>query len=180
MLNICANSDGPKVAVTPEEIDFGQVEVLKDFYQKVTIVNNSKIKAEFHAFTRQKVSIFKPKVKHSFLDPGERLEFDIVCNADDSSKFNDILHFVVKDGKDKDIILKAKGIGSTIYCDDNLEALNYGTIYTYKTAVKEIFIQNRGRKSQKISWQRKKVNEKKKKDEDKTEEETVFSIDPET
>jgi hydrocephalus-inducing protein len=108
------------------------------------------------------------------------MEFDIVCNADDSSKFNDILHFVVKDGKDKDIALKARGIGSTIYCDDNLEALNYGTIYTYKTAVKEIFIQNRGRKSQKISWQRKKALEKKKKEEEKTEDETVFSIDPET
>lgn len=86
----------------------------------------------------------------------------------------------MKDGKDKDIALKARGIGSTIFCEENLESLNYGTIYTYKTAVKEIFIQNRGRKSQKISWQRKKVNEKKKKDEEKVEEETVFSIDPET
>ena len=146
------------------------MEVLRDYYQKVTIVNNSKIKAEFHAFTRQKVSIFKPKIKHAFLEPGERLEFDVVCNADDSSKFNDILHFVVKDGKDRDIILKARGMGSTIYCDENLDALNFGTIYTYKTAVKEIFIQNRGRKSQKITWQRKKVVEKKKsKDEEKPE-----------
>ena len=39
------------------------------------------------------------------MEPGERLEFDVVCNADDSSKFNDILHFVVKDGKDRDITL---------------------------------------------------------------------------
>lgn len=74
------------------------------------------------------------------------------------------MHFVVKDGKDKDIILKAKGVGSTIYCDDNLEMLDFGNIYTFKTAVKEIFIQNRGRKSQKITWQRKKDVGKKKKD----------------
>ncbi len=60
----------------------------------------------------------------------------MICNADDASKFNDILHFVVKDGKDKDIILKARGIGSTIYCDDNLEQLDFGNIYTFKTAVK--------------------------------------------
>jgi hypothetical protein len=40
---------------------------------KVTIVNNSKIKAEFHAFTRQKISIFKPKIKHAFLESGEKL-----------------------------------------------------------------------------------------------------------
>jgi hydrocephalus-inducing protein len=44
-LNICANSDGPKVIVVPEELDFGQVEVLKDYFLKVSIVNNSKIKA---------------------------------------------------------------------------------------------------------------------------------------
>jgi hydrocephalus-inducing protein len=57
--------------------------------------------------------------------------------------------------------------------------LNFGTIYTFKTAVKEIFIQNRGRKAQKITWQRKKVVDKKKnKDEKEPEEETVFSIDP--
>jgi hydrocephalus-inducing protein len=72
------------------------------------------------------------------------------------------LHFVVKDGKDKDIILKAKGVGSTIFSDDNLEQLDFGNIYTFKTAVKEIFIQNRGRKSQKITWQRKKLIDKKK------------------
>jgi hydrocephalus-inducing protein len=69
---------------------------------------------------------------------------------------------VVKDGKDKDVVLKAKGIGSTIYSDDNLEQLDFGNIYTFKTAVKEIFIQNRGRKSQKITWQRKKLLDKKK------------------
>lgn len=91
----------------------------------------------------------------------------MVCNADDASKFSDILHFVVKDGKDKDIALKARGVGSTIYCEENLESLNFGTIYTYKTAVKEIFIQNRGRKSQKLTWQRKKATEKKKKEEEK-------------
>ena len=56
--------------------------------------------------------------------------------------------------------------------------LNFGTIYTFKTAVKEIFIQNRGRKSQKLTWQRKKASDKKKKQEEKTEEEVVFNIDP--
>lgn len=44
--------------------------MLKNYFLKVFIANNSKIKAEFHAFTRQKVSIFKPKVKHAFLEPG--------------------------------------------------------------------------------------------------------------
>lgn len=103
----------------------------------------------------------------------------MICNADDSCKFSDILHFVIKDGNDKDVVLKARGVGSTIYCAEDLENLNFGTIYTFKTEMKEIFIQNRGRKSQKIVWQGKRVD-KKKRDEEKVEEEPVFVIEPET
>jgi hydrocephalus-inducing protein len=147
----------------------------------VTIVNASKIPAEFHAFTKQKVSIFKPMIKHGVLKPEEKLEVEVICNADDASKFNDILHFVVRDGNDKDVVLKARGTGSTIYCVENLEYLNFETVYTYKTIVKEIFIQNKGRKSQKISWQKRKPEKKKNKDEEeKTEEEQVFIIEPES
>mgnify|MGYP000931519496 FL=1 len=125
VLNICATSIGPPVKVTPEELDFGQVEVLKDYSQKVTIVNASKIPAEFHAFTKQKVSIFKPMIKHAILKPEEKLEVEVICNADDASKFNDILHFVVRDGNDRDVVLRARGTGSTIYCVENLEYLNF-------------------------------------------------------
>lgn len=180
ILNICAVSVGPPVKVTPEELDFGQVEVLKDYTQKVTIVNASKIPAEFYTFTKQKISIFKPLIKHAVLKPEEKMEVEVVCNADDSSKFSDILHFVVKDGTDKDVVLKAKGTGSTIYCVENLEYLNFETIYTFKTVVKEIFIQNRGRKSQKITWQKSRPVKKKKDEEDKQEEEAVFVIEPES
>lgn len=91
----------------------------------MTIVNSSKIPAEFHAFTKQKVSIFKPMIKHAILKPDEKLEVEVVCNADDASKFNDVLHFVVRDGNDKDVVLRARGIGSTIYCVENLDFLNF-------------------------------------------------------
>jgi hydrocephalus-inducing protein len=86
----------------------------------------------------------------------------------------------VRDGNDKDVVLKARGTGSTIYCVENLEYLNFETIYTYKTVVKEIFIQNKGRKSQKIVWQKRKADKKKKDDEEKTEEDSVFVIEPES
>lgn len=46
--------------------------------------------------------------------------------------------------------------------------------------MREVFIQNRGRKSQKISWVGKRVDKRKIKEEDKPEEEPVFVIEPET
>ena len=41
--------------------------MLEDYRQKVTITNKSKIEADFHAFTKNKVSIFKPMIKHGVL-----------------------------------------------------------------------------------------------------------------
>ena len=60
VVNIVAKSIGPIVDVNVKELDFGNVEVLKDFSQKVVITNKSKIEADFHAFTKNKISVFKP------------------------------------------------------------------------------------------------------------------------
>lgn len=60
VLNIVATSIGPIVEVGSKELDFKDVNVLQDYSQKITITNKSKIEADFHAFTKNKVSIFKP------------------------------------------------------------------------------------------------------------------------
>jgi hypothetical protein len=44
-LNVCATSIGPPIKIIPEDLDFGQVEVLKDYSMKVTVINTSKIPA---------------------------------------------------------------------------------------------------------------------------------------
>lgn len=62
IINIIANSIGPKVEVldNKKEVDFKVVDVLEDYSESVTLKNNSRIEADFHAFTKNKVSIFKP------------------------------------------------------------------------------------------------------------------------
>ena len=45
--------------VDKEEIDFGNVEVLKDRYEQIRIKNKSQIDAEYTAFTKNKESIWK-------------------------------------------------------------------------------------------------------------------------
>ena len=60
VINIVASSIGPIVEVGTKDLDFGAVEDLKDYSEKIRITNKSKIEADFHAFTKNKVSIFKP------------------------------------------------------------------------------------------------------------------------
>lgn len=59
MVTVLATSTGPLVEADREELDYGNVEVLKNFTEKLTIRNKSKIPAEYTAFTKQKESIWK-------------------------------------------------------------------------------------------------------------------------
>ena len=75
------------------------------------------------------------------------MDIEVICNSDDANRFMDILHFVIKEGVDIDVGLRAKGVGSTIYCKDDLSSINFGTQYTFRSHVREIFVENKGRKA---------------------------------
>lgn len=88
------------------------------------------------------------------LKPNEDKVVDVVCNADEVQKFNDTLHIIINNGTDLEINLQAKGIGSTLYCKQNLTNIDFGTEYTHKIIPKQFFLENRGRKQMKITWVR--------------------------
>ena len=85
-----------------------------------------------------------------------KLSFDveIICVADDTQRFTDVLYFVIKEGVDKEVQLKARGVGSTIFCKD-LRFITFGTLYTFREQVIETFIENKGRRRQTLRWTKK-------------------------
>jgi hypothetical protein len=67
---------------------------------------------------------------------------------------------------DLEVVLKAKGTGSTLFCKELLmnTPVDFGTEYTHQNITKEFFLENRGRKPMKIQWVRTtKMDSKKKK-----------------
>jgi hypothetical protein len=62
---------------------------------------------------------------------------------------------------DIDVVLKAKGIGTTIFCKEDLNSIAFGVQYTHRLITREIFVENKGRKDQKLTWQRKKPSSNK-------------------
>lgn len=118
----------------------------------VKIKNKSTIQADFHAFTKRKPSPFKPIQKHGVLKPEEEMNIEVVCNADEATRLLDTLHFVIKEGEDKDVQLKARSVGHTIFWKENLESINFGVIYTHRSKIHNILIENKGNKSQVLTW----------------------------
>jgi hydrocephalus-inducing protein len=166
MVTVLATSTGPLVEADREELDYGSVEVLKDVTQKLKIKNKSKIPAEYTAFTKLKESIWKVIQRHGVLQPDDEREIEVVCNADEVQKFQDTLHIIINNGVDLEVGLKAKGTGSTLFCRNNLETIDFGVEYTHQNITKEFFLENRGRKPMKIQWVRTTKLDKKKKQTD--------------
>ena len=154
MVTILATSIGPIVSVNKTELEYDNVDVLKDYMQKLVIKNESKIPAEYTAFTKNKESVWKVIQRHGVLNPDEEKELEVVCNADEVQKFQDTLHIIINNGLDLEVALRAKGVGSTLYCKDNLNLVDFGTEYTFNNITKEFFLENRGRKQMKIQWVR--------------------------
>ena len=154
MVSILATSIGPIVSVNKTELEYNNVEVLKDYIEKIVIKNESKIPAEYTAFTKNKESVWKVIQRHGVLNPDEEKELEVVCNADEVQKFQDTLHIIINNGVDLEVALRAKGIGSTLYCKENLNVIDFGTEYTHSNITKEFFLENRGRKQMKIQWVR--------------------------
>jgi hydrocephalus-inducing protein len=116
MVTVLATSTGPVVEADRDELDYGPVEALKDVTEKLTIRNQSQIPAEYTAFTKQKESIWKVIQRHGTLEPAEKRELVVVCNADDVQKFQDTLHIIINNGMDLEVALRARGTGSTLAC----------------------------------------------------------------
>lgn len=61
------------------------------------------------------------------MKPEEQMDIEVICSADDANRFMDVLHFVIKEGVDIDVNLRARGIGSTCFCKEDLTNVNFGT-----------------------------------------------------
>lgn len=165
LLNILAESIGPIVKVDRTEIDYNNVQVLRDYTEKINIKNESQIDAEYTAFTKLKESVWKVVQRHGILKPAESKVIEVVCNADEVQKFQDTLHIIINNGMDLEVGLKARGVGHTLSCKalEDQGGVDFGTEYTHKNVPKQFFLENRGRKTMQISWVRQtKVDRKKK------------------
>jgi len=64
-------------------LDYEDIDVLKDVTKKLKIKNNSRIPAEYTAFTKAKESVWKIIQRHGVLQPDDVREIEVVCNCDE-------------------------------------------------------------------------------------------------
>jgi len=91
-------------------------------------------------------------------------------------RFQDTLYIIVSNGSEEEVQLRARGYGSTLFCQEKLDNIDFGTEYTHKNVPKQFFLENRGRKTMKIFWVRQDKKDRKKKTSDKASDTTKGAV----
>eukprot|EP00935_MAST-01C_sp_MAST-1C-sp1_P000586 g586.t1 len=152
MATLSAKGIGPNVQLSKQKIEFGPSKCLVDHHRNLTITNDSLIPAPFKVFIKSSRSKFSVSPKEGVLAPHESLKLQITAHLDDTVMHNDILHLIITEGQNLVVPVSAKGTETTMYCDDDLSCIDFGYQLTNKVCEWKTTLENKGRRTQTLTW----------------------------
>lgn len=149
---LSCNSIGPTVLIDKTDIKWGSIECLRDFSKSVAITNTSLILATVKIFMKLARSKFSLSTNEVTLAPQETYNLVITANVDDTGNHDDELYISVVEGTVLMIPVNARGIGTSIYCEQDISEIDFGLQLTNFTFEKRITLENKGRRQQELKW----------------------------
>ena len=166
-------------------LDWGKAPLLKHHPLPLVVFNDSDIPATFGLNLRRPglelpggittpYALPAPEeleegAKGFTLAPREIRSMELSLYLDDAVRAAEELLISVKDSAEQAVSLVATGVGSSICCeeDEELKAVAMGTHYSNRLCTREIVLENKGRKPQKLVWSNASLNPSKDKEKDK-------------
>ena len=146
------NTVGPKVSVDCTELRWGSIECLKDCSRWLRITNEGLITASVKLFLKMARSCYRIDVRELVLEAQQSFDIEVIANLDDSVVTKDEVHIVVEEGDNIMVPLVAKGIGTTMYCKEEVSVMDLGVNLTNIYFEKQIVLENKGRRPQVLRW----------------------------
>lgn len=99
---------------------------------------------------------------------------------DDVLAFNSKLIIEIPEGPQFNIDLKAQGEGSTIVSNPSVKKIDFGSQATNQICKMEFILENKGRRTQAVTWINEKEKKNKKMNKIEEKEEFFFTLEPQT
>merc|ERR1712224_10251 len=86
------------------------------------------------------------------LAPQQTAVLKVTCVLDDATLHKDTLTVSVLEGESVFVSLTARGRGTTMYCEESLELLDFSHQFTALKCSRRFLLENKGRRSQTLTW----------------------------
>ena len=144
-----ALGEGPVLSVSPVELKWGKQAVLKGNVKEIRLSNESEIAATFECLLK-KGEVFKCTPSSGTLDAGATVILQVAATLDDTIAFSDMMIVAVSNGCALHVPLHASGTGTTIWCQERLDTVDFGKQFSKDECVKTYTLVNKGRRQQKL------------------------------
>ncbi|RKO94829.1 hypothetical protein BDK51DRAFT_29881 [Blyttiomyces helicus] len=151
-VELTANGIGPNVIISPAELNWGKVAVLKNASMSLNIHNKSPIPAIFTCSTTADLSVFRVEPDAGTIAPWESADLVITGYLDDSLKFTDIVRIAVQSAGVYEVQLVARGQGTTITFEESLTNVDFKDVFSNRDCSREFTLINKGRRQQTLHW----------------------------
>lgn len=150
--SISCVSVGPIVESDKTEIRWGNVDCLQDSSRTISLKNTSWIAASCKIFLKMARSKYSLSAEEVVLEPGQEFELTVTANLDDTIVHEDELHVMVHEGHNLMIPLIARGIGTSMFCEQDITKIDFEVQLTNMSFEKKITLENKGRRQQNLKW----------------------------
>ncbi|EMP25540.1 Hydrocephalus-inducing protein like protein [Chelonia mydas] len=152
-IHLVSIGEGPVVYVEPAQIDFGNIQVLKDASCTLHLSNQTVIPAPFWAQMACSHSLWRIEPSEGVVPPEAKVSLTLIANLDDTVKFQDKVNLFIRNSNTYVIPVQAVGIGTTIVTDKPFApALNLGPHFSLDPCCYRFKITNRGRRTHQLYW----------------------------
>uniref|UniRef100_A0A8C3T1C3 HYDIN axonemal central pair apparatus protein n=1 Tax=Chelydra serpentina TaxID=8475 RepID=A0A8C3T1C3_CHESE len=116
-IHLVSIGEGPVVYMDPAQIDFGNIQVLKDASCTLHLSNQTVIPAPFWAQMACSHSLWRIEPSEGVVPPEAEISLTLIANLDDTVKFQDKVNLFIQNSNTYVIPVQAVGIGTTIVTD---------------------------------------------------------------
>jgi len=96
--------------------------------------------------------LHSPPTTSGMLAPQESITLTLTAHLDDTINHKEQLNILVHEGASISFPLVARGIGTTLFCQEDVANIQFGHQFTASTSERRYLIQNRGRRVQSLQW----------------------------
>ncbi|NXK86342.1 HYDIN protein, partial [Formicarius rufipectus] len=152
-IHLESTGQGPVVAVYPNEINLGTIQVLQDVSQTLHLSNQTVIPAVFWTEMARTRSCWRTEPSRGVIPPYTEVSVIVTANLDDTGKSEDEVKLFIENSYTNIIPVRAVGIGITIVTDKPFAPqLNLKPHFSLTPCCYQFKITNKGRRIHQLYW----------------------------
>ncbi|XP_048371298.1 hydrocephalus-inducing protein homolog [Sphaerodactylus townsendi] len=152
-IDLVTFGEGPVVYVHPSNLDFGNIQVLKDASMMLYLSNQSVIPAPFKAQMARSNSLWRIEPCKGVVPPESEISITLIAHLDDTVQVQDKVHLAVENSISYIVPIQATGIGTTIVTDKPFApAIDLGPHFSLDPCCYRFKVTNRGRRTHQLYW----------------------------